>query len=164
MTYLQIKNYRPTMYGLGRMAKNMSILGTFCRSTWQQKWPPFGHFESGDLVFWWVSRHHSLTHLCHKSAPQLVWLWKLPTRYIKKHDFGIQNGRQSAILDRIKKSFNSVMAHMAPYKYVKLQTSSPYGCWDPLSSLKCWRTDRRRRDRYTISSAPDWKSEAELKS
>jgi len=32
MMYLQIKNYRPTMYGLGRMAKNMSILGTFCWS------------------------------------------------------------------------------------------------------------------------------------
>ena len=51
MTYLHIINYRPTMYGLGRIPKNMSILGKFCWLAWEVKWPPLGDFESGDLVF-----------------------------------------------------------------------------------------------------------------
>ena len=71
--------------------QNVKIFWRILLYNCRQRWPPFGHFESGDLVFWWVSRHHSLTHLYHKSAPRLVWLWKYPARYVKKHDFGIQN-------------------------------------------------------------------------
>ena len=60
-----------------------------------------GHFEPGDLVFWWVSRPHSLTHLCHKSAPHLLWVQKFRAGCVKKCDAGIQNGHQSTILDPI---------------------------------------------------------------
>ena len=65
----------------------------------KQIWPPFGHFESSDLVFWRVSRYGSLTHVHHISAPYLLRLRKLPARYVKKCDLGIQNGHQAAILD-----------------------------------------------------------------
>ena len=123
----KLKIIGTTMYGLGRMAKNMAILGTFCRSTWQQKWPPFGHFYSDNLVFWWVSRYGSLTYLCHKWAPHLVWLWKLPARYVKKHDFGIQNGHQAAILDPRDPIFCVQVGPMGIHAHTKFGNSSLYG-------------------------------------
>jgi len=94
MTYLHIKNYGPKIHGLGRIGKNVSILGTFCWLAWEQKWPPIGHFESGNLLFWWVSRHRSLTYLCYILATHFWWLLKFSPNYVKYHNFEIQNGRR----------------------------------------------------------------------
>ena len=49
MTHVQIKNYRPTMYGSGEIGKNMSFFGTFCWSAGEQNWPPISQLESYDL-------------------------------------------------------------------------------------------------------------------
>ncbi len=94
MTYLHIKNYGPKIHGLGRTGKNVSILGTFCWLAWEQKWPPYGHFESGHLLFLWVSRHSSLTYLCYILATHILWLLKFSPNYVKNRNFEIQNGRR----------------------------------------------------------------------
>jgi len=129
------------VYGLGRIAENISILVTFCEPAWEQKWPPFGHFESDDLVFWWVSRYGSLTHSCHISASHVLMLRKDSAKYDKKCDFGIQNGRLQAILDQILAIIELDRDFMAIYLYSKFEddTSKTETC--SLFTSKSWRTD-----------------------
>ena len=42
---------------------------------WRQRWPPFSHFESDDLICCEFLRHDSL-HLCNISAPQWLQIFR----------------------------------------------------------------------------------------
>ncbi len=58
------------MYGLGRIAKNVLILGMFWWSVGEQKWPLIGHFESDDISVSEFSLGLIVIHIHAKYQPQ----------------------------------------------------------------------------------------------
>ena len=111
----------------------------------EQRWPPFGHFKSGDQFFLQNNRYGSATYIRQISVQYLVRLGKFPGKYTKNSDFGIQNGRQSAILDLATFKINRVLLPT-----IQLQPEKLYGSTLKGTQVIVFARKRRRRRRGRV--------------